>query len=191
MRVKRFGCWVVVGCLFALGQCYLYAQQSKIPWSSLNSGFMVMSSGGISTKSAVGQMTVGFSENTSIRIESGFLADTSLRGIILAVKDEYGLPLTYSLEQNYPNPFNPKTDIRYQIAPARPDESGQSGGDGGFVSLKIYDVLGREVATLVNEVKPPGIYSVSWNANGFPSGVYFYRLQVKSFVETKKLLLLK
>ncbi|MGA2625183.1 MAG: T9SS type A sorting domain-containing protein [Bacteroidota bacterium] len=61
----------------------------------------------------------------------------------------------------------------------------------GFVSLKVYDILGREVATLVNEEKPPGEYTVTWNAEGVASGIYYYRLQAGNYIETKKLLLLK
>ena len=88
-------------------------------------------------------------------------------------------PSDVALFQNYPNPFNPTTNIGFQVS------------DFGFVSLKIYDILGREVATLVNERKPAGKYSVTWNASSMASGVYFYRLEAGSFVETKKLLLLR
>ncbi|MDI6765967.1 MAG: phospholipase D-like domain-containing protein [Bacteroidota bacterium] len=100
------------------------------------------------------------------------------------------IPASYSLSQNYPNPFNPTTDIRYQIS------------DIGFVSIKIYDILGREITTLVNEVKQPGTYEVTWDASasgGFASGVYYYKIQVNdpstssghSFVDVKKMLLLR
>jgi len=78
-------------------------------------------------------------------------------------------PKEYSLEQNYPNPFNPTTNFRFRIAFA-------SGG--AFVSLKVYDVLGREIAVLVNEVKQQGVYDVLWDASEFSSGVYNYRLSV-------------
>jgi hypothetical protein len=88
-------------------------------------------------------------------------------------------PQSFSLSQNYPNPFNPSTQISYQV----PSNSS--------VSLKVFDVLGREVATLVNEVKPAGTYTATFNANSFPSGVYFYQLNAGSFSETKKLMLLK
>ena len=89
------------------------------------------------------------------------------------------IPLSYNLEQNYPNPFNPTTKISWQS----PVSSLQT--------LKIYDVLGNEVATLVNEEKPAGTYEVEFNGSRLPSGVYFYKLQAGSFSETKKLLLLK
>ncbi len=86
---------------------------------------------------------------------------------------------SFSLEQNYPNPFNPKTTIKYQI----PELS--------FVTLKVYDVLGREIVNLVNEEKPIGNYEVEFNATSLPSGIYFYRLQAGSFVESKKMILIK
>ncbi len=83
----------------------------------------------------------------------------------------------FKLEQNYPNPFNPATSFKYQIATA------------GQVSLKIYDVLGREVASIVDERKEPGEYNATWDASGFSSGVYFFKLQAVSFTEVKKMLL--
>ncbi len=88
-------------------------------------------------------------------------------------------PATFSLFQNYPNPFNPTTVISYQL----PVNS--------FVTLKVYDVLGREVESLVNERQNAGSYSVTFRGSNLPSGVYFYRLQTGSFSQTKKLLLLK
>jgi len=93
-------------------------------------------------------------------------------------------PKEFLLSQNYPNPFNPTTKIKYQI----PELS--------FITLKVYDVLGKEVAALVNEEKPAGSYEVDFNSRGLiyqtlPSGIYFYRLQAGSFVETKKMVLMK
>jgi hypothetical protein len=85
----------------------------------------------------------------------------------------------FSLSQNYPNPFNPSTVISYRLPVI------------GFVTLKVYDILGREVVTLVNEEKSIGIYEVEFNATGFPSGIYFYKLQAGPFTETKKMILLK
>jgi len=88
-------------------------------------------------------------------------------------------PTEFSLYQNYPNPFNPETEIKYQI-PA-----------GGFVTLKVYDLLGREVATLVGEYKPAGVYVETLHATSLPSGVYFYRLSFGGNIQTKKMILLK
>ena len=84
----------------------------------------------------------------------------------------------YSLSQNYPNPFNPSTKIDYSIK-----EEGQ-------VTLKVYDILGREIATLVNENKPAGNYTVEFNAANLPSGVYIYKLTAGKFTAVKKLILL-
>lgn len=96
------------------------------------------------------------------------------------------IPSEFRLEQNYPNPFNPSTVIRYSI-PASPDPSeGEM-----LVSLKIYDVLGRQVAALINEQKSPGFYEVKFDGTGLSSGVYFYRLQSGSFSEAKKFMLMK
>jgi len=92
----------------------------------------------------------------------------------------------FELYQNYPNPFNPSTNIKYRISNL-PD--GKAGF--GFVSLKIFDVLGNEVATLVNEEKPAGNYEVEFSADGLSSGIYFYKLQTGSFTETKKMILLR
>ncbi len=106
--------------------------------------------------------------------------------LITGVNDDKGkIPTNFVLGQNYPNPFNPTTVINYSI-PKR-----------SFVTLKVYDVLGREASTLVNEEKPAGNYKVTFNGTNLPSGVYFYRMQVYTagragrFVETKKLILLK
>jgi hypothetical protein len=85
----------------------------------------------------------------------------------------------YRLNQNYPNPFNPTTTITFSV------------GTYSYTSLRVYDVLGREVATIVSEKLPAGNYSRQWNAANMPSGIYFYRLQAGSFTQTKKLILLK
>ena len=90
----------------------------------------------------------------------------------------------FELAQNYPNPFNPSTIIKYQIPFVETHRNVS-------VQLKIYDVLGNEVATLVNEEKPAGNYEVKFDANNLSSGVYFYKLSTSSFVKVKKMLLLK
>lgn len=93
------------------------------------------------------------------------------------------LPEKFSLEQNYPNPFNPITKIKFSIPNIVESYFG--------TSLRVYDVLGREVAVLINEHKQPGQYEVEWNASGMQSGIYFYELKAGSFKETKKLILMK
>jgi hypothetical protein len=87
--------------------------------------------------------------------------------------------LDFSLDQNYPNPFNPSTTIKFSI----PNEE--------FVSLKVFNSLGEEVAELLNETKPAGNYSVSFNASSLTSGVYFYKISAGNFIETKKMILIK
>ena len=89
------------------------------------------------------------------------------------------IPQKYHLKQNYPNPFNPVTKIKYDLIKS------------GSTVLKIYDLLGREIATLVNEKLSAGNYEVEWDASGFPSGVYFYRIETKEYSEVKKMVLLK
>ncbi len=98
---------------------------------------------------------------------------------ISSVKQDETFITNYNLSQNYPNPFNPTTTIRYQIAEL------------SFVTLKVYDVLGNEIATLVNEEKPVGSYVFEFNAKDLQSGVYFYQLKTDGFLEAKKMILMK
>lgn len=103
------------------------------------------------------------------------------------VEVEIDLPEQFVLEQNYPNPFNPSTKIKYSIPSIVTTEVKQS----QFVDLSVYDVLGNEVAKLVNEERPAGSYEVEFNAGNFPSGVYYYQLKAGEFISTKKMILLK
>jgi len=110
---------------------------------------------------------------------------TSFRAGVLDVDDESSVyPEDFKLFQNYPNPFNPVTKIRFTI----PQDERRETED---VSLKVYDSLGNEIATLVNEDKSAGVYEVDFVGNGLPSGIYFYRLQAGNYTETKKLIFLK
>jgi hypothetical protein len=126
--------------------------------------------------------------------------------VITSVKELLSeTPTMFSLEQNYPNPFNPSTTIEFHIPEARSQKS-----EVRIVTLKVYSMLGQEVATLVNEELKPGSYNVPWDAAGIPSGVYFYRLsacqtsrhkardandaaggQAGEFTETKRLILMR
>ena len=95
------------------------------------------------------------------------------------VQDQNLTPLAFTLEQNYPNPFNPSTIISFKL----PEQTN--------VELKVYDVLGNEVATLVNEIKPAGNYEAEWDASNLPSGVYIYQLRAGTYTQMKKMILLK
>ncbi|MBS4033237.1 MAG: T9SS type A sorting domain-containing protein [Ignavibacterium sp.] len=97
----------------------------------------------------------------------------------VGVDEELFTPIAFSLEQNYPNPFNPATVIRYQVPVS------------SFVTLKVYDVLGREIAVLVNETKTARRYEVSFDGSKLSSGTYFYTIIADGFVQTKKMLLVK
>ena len=124
---------------------------------------------------------VNYSYVVSATDFSGNESDYSAKAdvVLTGIYDEVGVPVKNYLSQNYPNPFNPTTTIQYSI----PKES--------FVTIKIYDVLGKEITTIVNERKAAGNYSVDFNANNLTSGIYFYRMQAGSFVSTKKFDLLK
>ena len=124
---------------------------------------------------------IGFRYNTDVT-NAGFfvyLDDISISSPTSVDQTDAGVPDKFSLSQNYPNPFNPSTAIHFSLPSS------------GYVSLNIFNTLGEEVATLVAEQLTPGTYKVEWIANGIPSGVYFYRLQVGRFVDTRKLVLLK
>ncbi|MBS4032906.1 MAG: right-handed parallel beta-helix repeat-containing protein [Ignavibacterium sp.] len=115
------------------------------------------------------------------------------------IEVEFILPVEFVLEQNYPNPFNPSTKIRFvipkEVRNLKNFSSQASRNDNMLVTLKVFDVLGNEVATIFNEYQPAGIYEVEFNASsaagGLSSGVYFYKLRAGNFIQTKKLLLLK
>jgi hypothetical protein len=88
-------------------------------------------------------------------------------------------PFKFELAQNYPNPFNPSTALSFVIAHQ------------SLVSLKVFDILGNEIATLINEEKHPGVYEVEFSASTLPSGVYFYQMKAGSFIQTRKMVLLR
>ncbi len=89
------------------------------------------------------------------------------------------LTVYFKLEQNYPNPFNPNTAISYNLSLS------------SFISLKVYDILGNEVATLVNEKQNPGTYTVDFDGSNYSSGIYFYKIETDNFFVTKKMIMIK
>ena len=92
---------------------------------------------------------------------------------------EISQPFTYSLFQNYPNPFNPTTTISYQL----PEKA--------FVSVKVFDVIGNEIETLIQEYKPSGVHEVSFDGSNFSSGIYLYQIDVGDYHQSKKMILIK
>jgi hypothetical protein len=102
--------------------------------------------------------------------------------------------LSFSLSQNYPNPFNPSTKISFKIPSPEAESSPRRGwlkAGVGLVTLKVYDITGKEVAVLVNETLQPGTYEVTFDGSGLTSGVYFYKLHAGEFMETKRMVLIK
>jgi hypothetical protein len=141
-------------------------------WTAVNSG--------LPPSSGVSSLTVS-GTNLFAAILGVVVWRRPLSEIITSVSEIAGstLPMNFELKQNYPNPFNPSTIIKYQIPTA------------GIVSLKVYDVLGKEVAALVNEEKPVGNYQVEFDGSKLSSRIYFYKLQTGAFVESKKMILMK
>jgi photosystem II stability/assembly factor-like uncharacterized protein len=141
-------------------------------WTSVNTG--------LTNKNIITLATDGMNLYAGTYYGGVFMRPLSEMITISDVKNKQNnLPISFSLQQNYPNPFNPTTVIEYQL----PKSS--------FVSLKVYDILGREVKTLVNGYKTLGKYSVSFDASNFASGVYFYRLKSDVYSSIKKMILMK
>jgi hypothetical protein len=127
------------------------------------------------------------SPSTSKRFDTDENIDPSVRPhltityqpVLAGVEQQSSTPASFTLLQNYPNPFNPATVVRYQLPVA------------GSVRLVVYNLIGGEVAVLVNEKKEPGSYAVTWDASGMASGVYLYRIQSDNFVQTRRMILMK
>jgi hypothetical protein len=176
-----------------------------------NSGFEVERSQMSNVKGQTEWQRIGFVEGkgTTTEIQSYSFTDKPEPGIYKyrlkqldfdgsfeysqEIEAAVNAPLEFSLEQNYPNPFNPSTKIKYTI----PNVTLRQAQSNILVTLKVYDILGSEVAELVNEEQPAGSYEIEFNSVGtsrdlsLPSGIYFYQLKAGQFVETKKMILLK
>ncbi|MCO6446309.1 MAG: T9SS type A sorting domain-containing protein [Ignavibacterium album] len=153
----------------------------------------------MSSENGIGRWErIGFVEGSGTTTETktySFIDENVIDGIFLyrlkqtnfdgtfeysnTIEVEISIPTRFSLNQNFPNPFNPVTSIQYAIANKQ------------FVTLKVYDILGKEIATLVNENKEAGNYSVDFNAAELPSGVYIYQLSTADFTQIKKMILTK
>jgi hypothetical protein len=153
--------------------------QNQIPVSVISSGGEKSSSTGFILSSTVGEPFIGKSVSSTNQHNIGFWYVYRQSTITDLEKEEETIPTVFKLEQNYPNPFNPSTVIKFGV----PERSN--------VLLKIYDILGGEVATLVNEEMEAGWYSRLFNAAEYSSGIYIYRLQANNYVNTKKMILVK
>ena len=145
----------------------------------------VISSGGntVSNKSnifvsTVGEAFIGKTSNTLNQNQIGFWY-VYQQTTVTDVEDEETIPTVFKLEQNYPNPFNPSTKIKFAV----PEKSN--------VLIKVYDILGSEIATLVNEEMDAGWYRKTFDANNYSSGVYLFRMEAGKFISTKKMILLR
>jgi hypothetical protein len=127
----------------------------------------------------VGQVPQGYTSDSIVAHAGDTTANLDLKALTVVKQSNGNIPKDYSLEQNYPNPFNPTTLIKYQIP------------ESGFVSLKVYDILGNKVETLVNETESAGSYEIKFNGSDLSSGIYFYQLITSNYSATKKFMLLK
>ncbi len=152
--------------------------QYQITRSTFGNGATASSNTTQQLKGTAGQAIIGVTQNTTLQQRIGFWYQvpqlpTSVETL------SFETPLEYRLEQNFPNPFNPATTIRFALR-AR-----------GEVTVRIFDLLGREITTLLKEELPAGVHQVVFDAQTLPSGVYLYRIQTDGFCQTRKLLLVK
>ena len=165
--------------------CNAYPQDNKFKIEGQSLGITQSISGesNLFISHRIGSPILGSSGNKLIKIRSGinhFKTNQLIPTMLLGVESlKSSLLSEFRLYQNYPNPFNPKTKIRYAIA------------EFSFVSLKIFDILGNEIMTLVNKENPAGIYVVDFDGKDLSSGFYFYRLHTPNYAETKRMLLIK
>ncbi len=164
---------------FSLGSTHNAREVSLVTWNSngttSNGGFEVPLGGGIVVLTEVRTYYYVCVPHASFGMK-GTIVVASVTGIESANEI---IPSKFTLHPNYPNPFNPTTTVSFVI------------GQSSFVNLRIFDILGREVATLVNEVKQPGEYTVLWNAEDRPSGIYFYRIKTEIMSITKQMMLVR
>jgi hypothetical protein len=163
---------IIIMCAEVFTECIIAPNDSTV-WGGVQNplwGYPVsIATLGIGKHAVVGEV-FGYWLSDTLWIEVEALTD---------VRSTDKIPQDYLLQNNYPNPFNPSTTINYQL----PKQS--------YITLKVFDVLGREVATLVNRVEEQGYKSVNFDASKLSSGIYYYRLQAGNYAETKKLLLLR
>ena len=189
--------WTSIGPSNESITCLTVNSNNKIFAGTDTSGIFFSTDDGETWKQINSGLTNLHMETLSID-DDGFIFVGTQQGIFKSTnstltsvyESKNSLLINFSLQQNYPNPFNPITTIRYSI-PAETGYSAEGGQSLQYVTLKVYDLLGREITTLVNEEKSPGNYEVKFDGTNLPSGVYFYRLQAGLFSQTKKFTLIK
>jgi len=147
-------------------------------WTKIIGGISADFTGGVNFTSDGGYILTGFTFSYGVGGADIWLIKLSA-DLSPVLNSTAKLPISYSLSQNYPNPFNPTTTIQYNLSQS------------STITIKIYDILGQEIETLVNTNQFAGEYEVNWNAQSYPSGIYFYQLKTDRFSQTKKLILLR
>jgi hypothetical protein len=177
MKKYLFNLSIIILLAFSKG----IAQNETIQWSVISSGGTITISQNDAIEGIAGQPIVDKTSAVNDEILTGFFANPDAQPTNVTSADEIKPVVIndYRLLQNFPNPFNPSTKISWEL-PA-----------GSQATLEVYDMLGREVATLVNEFKPAGKYETEFNADALPSGVYFYQLRTGDYTSVKKMILLK
>ncbi|MGH1363740.1 MAG: T9SS type A sorting domain-containing protein [Calditrichia bacterium] len=165
----------VFGCLLmsSIGN-----SQTVLRNSVVGSGYTQSNDSSTLLRGTLGQTAVFTVSDSATTVAQGYWYQIS-RDIVTGIEDQNLLPAEFELKQNYPNPFNPSTTILFSLPQA------------AEVQLTIYNVLGQEVGTLVDENLSAGTYEVRFEARGLAAGLYFYRIQADRFVETRKMLLVK
>lgn len=176
MKITYSSVLLISPLLFFLNAAFA---QNQITYSVISSGGEKSSNESFVLSGTVGEPLIGSSVTTSNQNFTGFWY-VYYNDVITSVEEQQELiPTVFKLEQNYPNPFNPSTIIKFAV----PERSN--------VLIKIYDILGGEVATLVDEELDTGWYERSFNASSIASGVYIYRMNAGNFISTKKMLMVK
>ncbi len=175
--------YFILGMILLVIPLTVWPQTSAIPWSAFSGGFGSATSTSAVVHASAGEV-VGTAAGDNTRLTSGFLTIKLHKGVVAAIDGPDGLPASYALHQNYPNPFNPVANIKYDLP------------FGSYVSLAVYDLLGRQVAELINREMEPGYHNVVWNARDnrgriLPTGMYIARLVTPEYSQSIKMVLLR
>jgi hypothetical protein len=181
IECRQMAFMVTLTGLLLLASPLSWGQQTVVTAVSFTMGSVSSRSPGIVMRGILGEaINGGASRDGAVEIRNGSFSFVALGGYVTGAGAELPLiPLTFEVAQNFPNPFNPSTTIRYAI-PRR-----------SFVTLTVYNALGQELEVLQNGEQEAGVHDVRFDATGFSSGVYFYRVQAGSDIHTKRLVLLR